>query len=505
MRGFNWKSDLLKLFSIMFIAAFSYILYTSIFNSSNFLYDMNSLTIIIGIFGLLIFLYSIDRCLNKLSVKKLKYITVSAFFLFIILLLVFAIVFTVKPGWDFGVIVNAGMNVALGDEALGEYFYNRYPNNIGITILLGYIFKLVHVLTDDSFGFLDIGIAFNLFMIILAVILLYLFIYQTFGFVKATLFSIFMLFITPLYAYAPIVYTDTMTMVFPIAILLLLSKGVNSTSKFAWFYYVGIGLVAAIGTILKMNISIMLIAVIIYVFFTNRLLVGLKKLVDILVPFLIVMILSQQYLSNFIPIPYKEAGLPSTHWIMMGLKSPYGGYSSEDVHFSNEFRLREGKQATKQANIKMIQERLKKYGVTGYIHFLNNKIAYTWGDGTYFAPKKLAVNPVKVSKLHPYIIGSQNGVFTYISQFSHVVMLLCILISSVRLFIIPNHFSKVIHICLFGVFLFLILWETRSRYLVCYLPVLIVGMMYGLDELFKLVNENTILNKTKKIRNVKHN
>ncbi|MGO0862152.1 glycosyltransferase family 39 protein, partial [Clostridioides difficile] len=188
--------------------------------------------------------------------------------------------------------------------------------------------------TDNILTFYVFGTLLNIFMINISILILSKFIKKVFGIYKETLFSVFALFITPFYAYSQIVYTDTITMFFPIAMFLFLYNYVNSKSKVKFRYLIYIGILACVGTALKTNVIISLIAILIYLFFLNKIKSSIKCISLIMIPFLIGTMFFQYIVTYFIPVTYKEAGLPYTHWIMMGLEKPYGSFSHEDVQFS---------------------------------------------------------------------------------------------------------------------------------------------------------------------------
>lgn len=482
------KKILLNVFSLLFICFSFYIVFTGVFNSSISFYKMKPLIIIAGSIGLFLLLYFIDKKLKLLKDSKLKKIVICSFIIIIILQLGFVVLLFIKPSWDYSRVLVQARELALGNYGFPEYFYDLYPNNIGLTLLMGAIFKLVNIFTDRDIIYLGVAIMFNILMINASIYVLYKLIYKLFGLSRATMFTIFVIMITPFYSYSQIVYTDTTTMVFPIAMLLMLYNYINSEKRNKYIYLICIGIIGVIGTILKTNIVICLIAIFIYLILTNKLIIGVKNCVIISIPFVIIISIYQSLVPKFIPIEYKEAGLPYTHWVMMGLKGPYGFYDSDDVKFSKGIKLEQGKEATREANISVIKERLNNYGVKGCLELVNKKVETTWGDGTYFAPNKLSRFPIGENNVRKYVIGDKKAAFVYISQFSHVIILITILIGAIKAYKKPTDFVKVIHISIFGVFLFLILWETRSRYLICYLPVMILACSYGIDYAFKLID-----------------
>ncbi|MCC0630253.1 MULTISPECIES: glycosyltransferase family 39 protein [unclassified Clostridioides] len=491
MSKLNFKEILLFLFTSIFIFSFICIIKIILFDNVNLFYNMNPFIIIIGILVLLFLLYTLNKFFNNLEDKKLKKIRRNCFIGILVLQIIFAVFLHVNPTWDFRSVNQSAIELALYNKPLGEYFYVSYPNNIAITLLLSCMYKFIGMYTDNIHTFYTFGTLLNIFMINISILILSKFIKKVFGICKETLFSVFALLITPFYAYSQIVYTDTITMFFPITMFLFLYNYINSKSKVRFRYLIYIGILACIGTALKTNVIISLIAIVIYLFFLNKIKPSIKCISLIIIPFIIGTMFFQYMVTYFIPVTYKEAGLPYTHWMMMGLEKPYGSFSHEDVQFSLKQRSLNGKEGTKKANIKIIKQRLKSYGVEGYLRFLKNKISFTWGDGTYYSLSKLSREAVfKGSIFYEHVVGKKNGVFVSVSQFSHILILIMIVVSSIRFYKYPKEFTSSLNICIFGVFLFLIIWETRSRYLLCYLPILILSAFFGLDYILEVLEKS---------------
>lgn len=483
----NIRGKLLRLFYISFIGLFIFIVWTAIFNSINLFYSMNSMVNIILAIFLVIMLYGTYRVLSKLDNLKLKKVTTISFLILIGLQVIFIIFFLVNPSWDFGIITLNAKKLALDNETLPVYFYNSYPNNIPITLLLSVIFKLVGLITKNENILMLVGYLINLILINSAICLLYKFIQETIGEVIATLTIVFCIFITPLYTYSQVIYTDTFSMISPIAMFYLFYKYTTNNTKNRYIYLFGVSFLGGIGSTIKANIIIAFIAILIFIIFND---IKERKLIVctiLLIPFIFIMGMNKLIISEVIPIPYNEAGLPATHWIMMGLKGN-GGYNEQDVIYTRSVKINSGKEAAKKANIREIKHRLYNYGLVGYSKFIIGKISFTWGDGSYYAPAILSEQPIRHNELQDYVIGDKNEGFIYLSQVSHIIILVFILISGIFAFN-RREIINSIHICLFGLILFLILWETRSRYLICLLPIMIYSAMYGMEKLFKLIDK----------------
>ena len=103
-------------------------------------------------------------------------------------------------------------------------------------------------------------------------------------------------------------------------------------------------------------ISVMIIqlvcTIIIYILCTNKIIKGLVSNLIILISFLVIFSGYKAIASYVMPIKYSEAGLPMTHWIMMGLKGD-GGYNKEDVDFTSSFKDKEKAKALLDSKIAM--------------------------------------------------------------------------------------------------------------------------------------------------------
>lgn len=68
-------------------------------------------------------------------------------------------------------------------------------------------------------------------------------------------------------------------------------------------------------------------------------------------------------------------------------------------------------------------------------------------------------------------------------QTIQVAILGLVLVAGISLFKSSHKFEQVLTILLFGLFLFLLVWEARSRYLILYVPVIATLGIYGLNQL----------------------
>lgn len=358
------------------------------------------------------------------------------------------------------------------------YFYVQFPNNIPVLLLFVGIMRFLDFIGIHDY--LPCLIIINMLVVILSIVCLYIFIYRRTNLSHITTLSFLLVIIIPLYTYTTIVYTDTLTMIFPILSLLMYDFFYHSENrKFKYVCLVFLGICLAIGALIKANVIITSIAIFTHYFMTTKWKSSLIFMVVLLIPFIFKNYVYQKVIDPIIPVENEELGYPTTYWLMMGLNQSgkiYGGFNIEDLHITAELK----------------KERLSNYGVQGYLEFLSKKINFTWGEGTYYAPDKLIRSPLGESKYQEYVFGDKKTTFVYGSQISHTLILFLIVIVGCSLFRKRISFEVVLSITLFGVFLFLLFWETRSRYLILYIPVMLALASHGLNKINCKINKRKL-------------
>ena len=163
--------------------------------------------------------------------------------------------------------------------------------------------------------------------------------------------------------------------------------------------------------------------------------------------------------------------ISKTHWIMMGLAGN-GGYNNEDYVLT--FSAPDGE--TRKALIRdEIAARLKEMGPAGLVRHALDKIGYTWGEGTYYLPHKLAMGPTQPHSFWAEIFFEGRAHFSLFLRYANglmLCMLLYLLAGALQKQSRDVLFAARLSVC--GLFFFLLIWEARSRYLVNYVPVLLL-------------------------------
>lgn len=481
---------LAKLFMICFLIVNLLMFSCSIIFKTNVFYESNKIISLLGMIGIIIiwilFYKKISPLYCKQSEKRKKIFLTIYFFLFFIIEIIYLKELKVNPTWDFGVIFNNAKNF-VNHIPIGYIEYFEYcPNNIFL-----YLFYIIILKIGTLVPFIDsltiLGII-NIICIELSVFLLYKIATKVYNEYLGITVLFIALFISPLFLYTPIIYTDTTTMFIPLLLLYVYLIQKEKTEKKEWNYIILFSVIAYIGYNLKMSCLIIVIALLIHMILNKDYKLCLKYIGSLTIVFLCFSIFYKTTIINNEKFHFNDnnvGSLPFTHYIMMGLEKKetkermtYGGYVEEDALFTKSLKPEE----RKKANIEEWCRRLKSYSFVELLNFYGNKIANTWGDGTYFAPIKISRNPIKKSQLQEIYLpnGKYFNIYLNFAQSIQYALLCLIGISAYKMR--KDKTNTYLYLTIFGLFLFLIIWETRSRYVVNYIPLLLLVALKGLEK-----------------------
>ena len=324
------KNKLYNLFLMMFQLVFVVILVGTIFdNKSLVLKTTSPIIVILGfiIFGLaLILLYKLinKKIDNNISLKKEIIISVIIFGIIFISQIIYAYYMKAYPGWDWNDIFSSAQNYVLNNKtAIDWEYFKLFPNNYGMLYLEILLFKILNIfnIAKSTTALIYATIAVNIILIDIAIILTYLTIRNMLGKKQAIFSLIIMLLNNAFFVYIPVFYTDTVTMLFPIAILYCYSLWDKKQNN-NWLLVI-ISVTTIVGIKIKFTVIIMLIAIVIDMFMKNK----FKKIIKP-ISILAVSMLLLYFLTSFIEtrlniFPYdiskNNKQMPYTHWIMMGM------------------------------------------------------------------------------------------------------------------------------------------------------------------------------------------
>ena len=186
-----------------------------------------------------------------------------------------------------------------------------------------------------------------------------------------------------------------------------------------------------------------------------------------------------------------------THFLMMGMQERqndvigdgknqtlYGTYNVQDD--LNTYSVK-GYKEKQEYNLKIIKERLKNFGIIGYIKFLYNKANWILSDGTFYYGYEGTwivdgyQNQNKVAKIVQKFITVDSKAYKYITanimQISWLIILFGLMLSYSKE---KNEYLDIGKLAIIGIILFILIFEGRARYLVNYIPIFIFIGVDGL-------------------------
>ncbi len=480
---------LYKIFEFCFIALFLLIIVLIVFFNEVFYFDFEVYQLFLsGFLGLALLFgaYSLIKKIPSFSVKH-EIILISSLLLLYLAFQLFIgwnIRVSTEPKWDFGVVYTYAENYVIDGTLPDEYFNNFSGNSGNATIYLFFVALFSFLQLFGVADFLPYAIVVNAIFINLSLTLLYLTARRLVGF-NGALFSLFLSFCTLAFiGYVPIIYSDTLSLPFAILGVFFYIKARESFQKGdnkAILYYLLCILSIAVGYGIKQTVIILFVAIIIDVLIQKF---SIKQLVTAVISIVLIVALTEMskavvFSNNALPEYDEDARLPLTHWVMMGLYE-LGGYNDDDVQYTLSFDTYEEKQ---EANIAEIENRLNEMGFAGFWEHIAKKLSFTYGDGTYTATVKLDRGPLEQNLLHGFIIWSSDN-FRYFALCTFGILvgtLFWVAASAFSALKTDDYSTTFLRVAIFGLTIFLLIFETRTRYLVNYLPIFILCATCGVS------------------------
>lgn len=495
------KQKCYLIFNIVFVVLFFLIFIGSIisnqsicFTTSNPLFLILSMLIVITLWT---FFYKLLSKIEKWNIKTELTVVILIFALIIGIQVFCAHFLKVTPSWDFGMIYDNAVNYArLGSQAKISGYFAMCPNNTFPLYVLAIIYRVLSKF--HFYNFMSFSIGLNILSIDVALLGMYLIIRKLIN-VKTAIFStIVTIFISPLFLYTPIFYTDTLSMAFPIWLFYLYLNRPKDDAplKKIMMHSIIFSLLLFLGFEMKMTCIIIVIAILIEEILSKKILLNKKLYVCISIFFIVVLgiysIINNKLTSNW----DRDKSLPYIHYVMMGTsKTPlsnnkyaYGIFNDDDLKYTTSFDTKEKRIENDK---KLLKERLKNYRFVGSIDFFYKKALQTFGDGTYFAPEKLRRSPIEKNYLHNiYLVdGKYFSYYFYYAEGVQLSLLLLLSTSGLSALRKKEDKTNIIRVAIFGLLLFLTIWEARSRYLINYIPIIVIGAIVGFTDIYNYIEK----------------
>lgn len=508
----NIFNKFMKMSLILSVSFFILVTFKSFFEVSKSKYLTQVLScpyIIYWFFAILILLilFILNNVINNLSSKKRKIFMIVGIGMLILGQGLIVSIFNQVQITDPYLVNDQAISIAEGlesrvDVTTNSYFRNYSNNNFCfvISIYLVRFFKLIG-LKNYNLGFT----LFNVLMIDLSILFMYLFCKKLKGEKFATNIFVFNI-LNPLnYLLIHWTYTCTYSLAFMSLFLYLsiLLKNAEKTNK-KIVLSILLGMFFIIGFLMRPVIIIPFISIIIcFIGLILHKRIDFKKYILSICIIFISMAIS--YFSlNFWMKKYINNGpttFPVTHWIMMGLHGK-GTVTSKDNSFTASFSTKEEK---RNANIKEIISTLRKKRVSGLVMHTLVKVPITWSQGT--ADYNIRMNQDRnFNSAYFWIVSGKNDFLIVFCQSFRIITLLLAtiyLISMLRKVQLNSEYM--ITLTMLGAFLFYLIWEAKSSYSVPFLSYMFILSFHGLQniscnlikkydkEKFKLIFKITVI------------
>jgi len=428
----------------------------------------------------------IKRTENFLSdkIKTEKYynrIFYCFWFGLLVLQILFACMYEPAIINDLKHVCNGAENVVTkGIEHLYDGFIHRHKHYFAVYSTNRFLYCIIYALYKVEYSLFGeikniLPVAFN----IISLNFSYFILYKCAGIIyegrPAKIITIMIkgLFFTPLVTYVTYFYTDSLAILW-IMLGLFFYLLYERECKFEelavdckplkkkYVYVLLDALCIAVGYAVKGTTIILLIAILM-----NVILVAKKKkniivfIIFVTLTFYVANSSINSFSNKMLALDEKEIEeqqFPMIHWIMMSADGQ-GNFNWEDFFYTKNVIGYENK---KEADLKRLKYKLEKQGVSGFVEHIIEKAESPWRDGVFMIP--FYVESRFLSGAIFYSVAS----ILYVSILQNAENKAIISLFFKERDDVSNagNIGFVTKLLLIGIFLFLLIWESKSRYLV---------------------------------------
>ena len=481
------KKILKNIFTILFIIISVWILILNLYVTIT---NHNILSIVL-IIPILIFLYFIINKIKAIKIKQKKFWITFSCIITLIFIIIIGLETRVELGWDYGRVIRTAYDMEKGNNILRSYFA-MYPNNLMLLFIENIIAKIVIFLKPSISlgGFKCALILVNALIVFANLFMINYLVKNKFGKKAVIVSSILSILYCPLYLYTAILYTDTIGMFLSLFALLLYyfyDKSKNQKAKNILFFL--IILLITIGFKIKATNLFIIIALMVEFFFEKK-----YKQIIISILVFIVLIIPVNLLNNQVLKLTEEEmesyNFPYTHWVMMSLNpNSQGGFNADDLFFTQKFTTIESK---KKANIEVLKRRIEDYGPKGLANrmFITKSIR-TWTNPSLSTEDYLERNKIKRNIINESVTthGKYYKFYNIYITSIYLILILGLVISGYYELKKHNNFIFISQLLIMGFFIFELVWECNSRYLVSFIPYILIPASVSYTNIFNKIEE----------------
>ncbi len=485
---------LIKIFCVLFLISFGHIILTAVFNRE--IYSYVPILLIGFIASFLFLLYSLYKLIefkNEFAEKYFGFILISSAVLMFAVQLIFINILRFSPQFDLETIFNGGITWAEGGNFTeydsptchADYFY-IFPNNLGGLCLLTLLFKVTRIFGVNDYFF--IASVFNALLFAGTFVITALISKRLFGAKSAVILIALFLITPPFYLIAPVFYTDSLSLIFPVAAVHLFFIGKDKKSvPFKLLLYFLSAVIIAMGGLIKMTVIIALIAAVIYLLVTRdwKNLVSYTVIGAVTLTALFVGFDRYMYSEHLDREKADKMNTPIYYWLDLGVHGQ-GTYNNDIYNLSRYTEDPEERIELLKADIVYALDELE---VNGILNLASAKLARAFGDGTFALSDFLDDSPHKPSAIHDSITYGGENYLAYevwcTGVFFAALVLMLFSVGAVK-----KHKELLLFlIAVFGVMLFLVFWEINSRYITTFIPFIFISASAGIKELAKAADK----------------
>jgi len=392
------------------------------------------------------------------------------------------------PMWDFGTLFDSAIEwLNTGKLVKHRQYFSMLFQQTGAVILLRYVFGLARLLGFDNFY--AVGVALNAFFISSTFLLIYLICRKLFGIQSAFIALFACVLYLPLLFNSAVFYTDTLSMPFITLcyFIYLNAKSTKSWKKVVLFFILGI--VCAVGALIKFNVTIIGIAIIVeFLITTKNSWIKWLSVISMIIAFMaLVYGINVRFTNSMLSKKLVEQNrYPITTWVMMGLQGD-GTYHANDLSYVYQFDTYHEKQQAVNTEIK---NRIESLGVAGLLKLLYKKSMVSFGDGTL--NPLLDNRPINNSFLHEFVLkdGNYYSIYFGFIQGYYISILFFMILSAYNSLKNHRHFEIIVpRLSILGQYIFLMLWESDARYITNYIPIMILCATMFVAAIFNINEE----------------
>lgn len=421
---------------------------------------------------------------NKFSVKNtsIKWFILQCLSSIFMLIMVYQL--EVDLSWDWGRLLESSYYFSLADELDYPEYFMRYPNNQFWLTCLIFLSKIL-LRCNPSLQFAE----YKQITILISCLFVQAAIYFTYKSAKilwneqkAFIVGIIALLYVPFYLYAQYFYTDTPGLLLATILVYYFLK--IETNKRKFIYALILGATAAVAFHTKIIVFIICISIvfksIIKPEYREKILISGM----IVVAFVGCNVLIEGSVNQVLKFDKQQSvkyEFPPTHWIMMALNKT-GGFNQDDVVYTYSFPTYEEK---KDANIAEIKERISDMGLDGVLkHILYTKQIRTWTNSCIAGDDYVSRYPLRQNSFCEKLFsckGEYHWICLLYTWIMHISILFGIFLSAILSINrdVGNQKMLIGRIAIFGLFIFLSIWECNSRYLFTFSSLMILVAVDG--------------------------